>query len=360
MTVDEIYDRLLMNELGVSVAEPDQAEELEPELELTEAEAMEAELEGPRGLARYRNAAMVGAGGLACAAVGALMGGFGGYFTVSPAAAHPVRCGGPGHAPGGCGRLRRPGFGLGRRAGARVIEPGFRLVLGGDGFADRRHRPVRLAPDEPLGQPPGGWRHGVGQSSALGPAPAPARDRDLRPAPARARARARWHQRALVAHRRGLGRHGDAQRPHRVALRRLRWLRRLRRLQAEALDGLGRQRAERFDRFAGLGWLWLWVGFWHWLRLWFGFELRVRFGFWVQFRLAVLALALAPAPAPAPAPVRARARVRRSPLCRCRSRPRSPRPRSARAVDRRRSTSPPRPRRSTWAAPSRSAASRWV
>ena len=42
------------------------------------------------GLTRYRNAAMVGAGGLACAAVGAFLGGLGGYFTVNPAAAHPL------------------------------------------------------------------------------------------------------------------------------------------------------------------------------------------------------------------------------------------------------------------------------
>ena len=49
-----------------------------------------AEGEGPRGFARYRNAAMVGAGGLACAAVGALLGGLGGYFTVNPAAAHAL------------------------------------------------------------------------------------------------------------------------------------------------------------------------------------------------------------------------------------------------------------------------------
>ncbi len=49
-----------------------------------------AEGEGPRGLARYRNAAMVGAGGLACAAVGAFLGGIGGSFTIAPAAAHPL------------------------------------------------------------------------------------------------------------------------------------------------------------------------------------------------------------------------------------------------------------------------------
>lgn len=48
------------------------------------------ESEGPAGLSRYRNAAMVGAGGLACAAVGAFLGGFGGDLTINPAAAHPV------------------------------------------------------------------------------------------------------------------------------------------------------------------------------------------------------------------------------------------------------------------------------
>jgi hypothetical protein len=49
-----------------------------------------AEGEGPRGLARYRNAAMVGAGGLACAAVGAFLGGLGGYFTINPASARSL------------------------------------------------------------------------------------------------------------------------------------------------------------------------------------------------------------------------------------------------------------------------------
>jgi hypothetical protein len=42
------------------------------------------------GLARYRTAALVGAGGMACAAAGALLGGLGGYFTLSPASAHAV------------------------------------------------------------------------------------------------------------------------------------------------------------------------------------------------------------------------------------------------------------------------------
>ena len=48
------------------------------------------ESERPRGFQRYRTAGLVGAGGMACAAAGAFLGGLGGYFTISPAAAHPV------------------------------------------------------------------------------------------------------------------------------------------------------------------------------------------------------------------------------------------------------------------------------
>jgi hypothetical protein len=54
------------------------------------AEEVPAHGEGPRGLSRYRNAAMVGAGGLTCAAIGAFLGGLGGYLTVNPAAARPL------------------------------------------------------------------------------------------------------------------------------------------------------------------------------------------------------------------------------------------------------------------------------
>ena len=43
-----------------------------------------------RGALALRTAGLVGAGGLACAAVGAFLGGLGGYFTVNPAAAHSV------------------------------------------------------------------------------------------------------------------------------------------------------------------------------------------------------------------------------------------------------------------------------
>jgi hypothetical protein len=58
--------------------------------EICAAEEVPPDAEGPRGLSRYRNAAMVGAGGLTCAAIGAFLGGLGGYFTVNPAVAHPL------------------------------------------------------------------------------------------------------------------------------------------------------------------------------------------------------------------------------------------------------------------------------
>jgi hypothetical protein len=58
--------------------------------EIRAAEDVPSDAEGPRGLSRYRNAAMVGAGGLTCAAIGAFLGGLGGYFTVNPAVAHPL------------------------------------------------------------------------------------------------------------------------------------------------------------------------------------------------------------------------------------------------------------------------------
>jgi hypothetical protein len=42
---------------------------------------------GRSGFQRYRTAALVGAGGLACAVAGALLGGLGGYFSIAPAPA---------------------------------------------------------------------------------------------------------------------------------------------------------------------------------------------------------------------------------------------------------------------------------
>jgi hypothetical protein len=67
---DEMYDHMLHEEFA-----PDRPE---------------AKPERRAGLARYRSAALVAAGGLACATVGALLGGLGGYFTLSPAGAHAV------------------------------------------------------------------------------------------------------------------------------------------------------------------------------------------------------------------------------------------------------------------------------
>ena len=81
MSFDEMYDEMLHDEFRSRGAS--RGKHAAPE---TAGEGRE----GPRGLSRYRNAAMVGAGGLACAAVGAFLGGLGGYFTVNPAAAHSV------------------------------------------------------------------------------------------------------------------------------------------------------------------------------------------------------------------------------------------------------------------------------
>ena len=77
MSFDEMYDEMLHDEFR------SRGKHAAPE-------AVAEEHEGPRGLSRFRTAAAVGAGGLACAAVGAFLGGLGGYFTVNPAAAHSL------------------------------------------------------------------------------------------------------------------------------------------------------------------------------------------------------------------------------------------------------------------------------
>jgi hypothetical protein len=98
MSFDEMYDEMLHDEFssrGKHQAQ-DQAVTAEPELvESTSrgrhAAADEPEaVEGPRGFQRYKTAALVGAGGMACAAAGAFLGGLGGYFAISPAAAHAL------------------------------------------------------------------------------------------------------------------------------------------------------------------------------------------------------------------------------------------------------------------------------
>lgn len=97
MSFDEMYDEVLHDEFrsrgkheaqAAVVAEPTEiatrarhAAVEEPALESADR---------PRGFQRYRTATLVGAGGMVCAAAGAFLGGLGGYFTVSPAAAHPV------------------------------------------------------------------------------------------------------------------------------------------------------------------------------------------------------------------------------------------------------------------------------
>jgi hypothetical protein len=98
MSFDEMYDEMLHDEFSSSGRHQAVAAVAEPEVAVLAAStsrgrhaaAEEARAERPRGFQRYRTAGLVGAGGLACAAAGAFLGGLGGYFTISPAAAHPV------------------------------------------------------------------------------------------------------------------------------------------------------------------------------------------------------------------------------------------------------------------------------
>ena len=100
MSFDETYDEMLHDEFSSRGKHQAKAAAAEPEptggasrgrhAAAEEAETQTGAAERPRGLQRYRTAGLVGAGGLACAAAGAFLGGLGGYFTISPAAAHPV------------------------------------------------------------------------------------------------------------------------------------------------------------------------------------------------------------------------------------------------------------------------------
>ncbi len=100
MSFDETYDEMLHDEFSSRGRHQAMAAVAEPELTESASRGRHAAAEEgdthteaaerPRGLQRYRTAGLVGAGGLACAAAGAFLGGLGGYFTISPAAAHPV------------------------------------------------------------------------------------------------------------------------------------------------------------------------------------------------------------------------------------------------------------------------------
>jgi hypothetical protein len=99
MSFDEMYDEMLHGEFSShGKHQAKSAAVAEPEAELTpsrsrgrHAAAEEPEgAERPSGFQRYRTATLVGAGGMACAVAGAFLGGLGGYFTISPAAAHAV------------------------------------------------------------------------------------------------------------------------------------------------------------------------------------------------------------------------------------------------------------------------------
>jgi hypothetical protein len=71
MSFDEMYDEMLHDEFQPG-------------------SARHAAKRPATGLARYRTAALVSAGGLAAATAGAFLGGLGGYFTVSPASGSPL------------------------------------------------------------------------------------------------------------------------------------------------------------------------------------------------------------------------------------------------------------------------------
>ncbi len=108
MSFDEMYDEMLHGEFsshGKHAAKA--AAETVPVPVVTEARGKHAVSEAadvdaaetgevtevaerPRGFQRYRTAALVGAGGMACATAGAFLGGLGGYFAISPAAAHAL------------------------------------------------------------------------------------------------------------------------------------------------------------------------------------------------------------------------------------------------------------------------------
>ena len=78
---------------------------------------------------------MVGAGGLTCAAIGAFLGGLGGYFTINPAAAHPL------------GSTAEPSQQL-----ATAVDQAYRVASRG-GAAD--------ADTASFSSPSGGFAHGV-------------------------------------------------------------------------------------------------------------------------------------------------------------------------------------------------------
>ena len=97
---NEMYDEMLRGEFrprstgtdadAAAAGAAPLHDEFDPQAQPAAVEEAHEEGGGPRGFARYRTAAVVGAGGVACAAVGALLGGLGGSFSTAPAAAHPL------------------------------------------------------------------------------------------------------------------------------------------------------------------------------------------------------------------------------------------------------------------------------
>ncbi len=194
MSFDEMYDEMLHDEFRSRGAA--RGKHAAPE---TAGEGHE----GPRGLSRYRNAAMVGAGGLACAAVGAFLGGLGGYFTVNPAAAHSVASSSTTDQPLAAAVNQAYRAASQQSGSAAVAAASFSSLSGSltKGIAPFQtlsyHSPVNLpVPSLPLGA--GGSTGGAGTGGTGTGAPARVA-RAAGPAPGPGRARAAPRARATLA-----------------------------------------------------------------------------------------------------------------------------------------------------------------
>ena len=230
MNVDEIYDLLLELELGTPATGTPTPRGRGRRCERRQREAGTTEVgTRPRparpsrttGFGRYRNAALVGAGGLACAAVGAFLGGLGGYFTVAPAAAHVIGATAQ-DTPladaingGGLPLGRRParierrrGGHAGRHGG--LADQGHLHVLPLQRRPERSPRPPAISGVGSVGSGLGGRRSGLGwlggrdaAASAGAPTSELDRQRHVHPGQHRIAARQRRVRRAAVAQRTG-------------------------------------------------------------------------------------------------------------------------------------------------------------
>ena len=178
MTFDELYDEMLSMEFSTRGrhAKPEMivdpatavaavvADDVCGSARHAKADAVEATAqdsrERPTGLARYRTAGLVGAGGLACATLGAFLGGLGGYFTVSPAGAHAVASTSQDSPAATASHVARS---AGSAAMAATTEPSFSLPSGGLTSAGSGLGSVTAAPSSNapvVGGPVGGGTGG--------------------------------------------------------------------------------------------------------------------------------------------------------------------------------------------------------